>query len=362
MNSEEQVVEFRVTDTGIGIPPEYLSQIFQPFIQVDSSLSRRYAGTGLGLSIVQRIVHLHGGGIQVESEVGRGSCFTVTLPWHPVSNQEDYPLPETLLQEGGIQNALVVEDSGAAASQIKRYLAELGATSVIHPVGEGALNIALRVKPDVIVLDILLPDCSGWEVLNELKAHPQTQSIPVIIISVVDERSRSLDMGAIEHLLKPLSRQKFYQALNRLFANVNPPNPETALIIAATELSQAPRVLLAEDDEANILSLLNYLEAYHFQVMLARNGLEAVKMAKQHQPDVILMDIQMPEMDGLEAIIQIRADLQSRYIPIIALTALAMPGDLERCLNAGANDYLAKPVKLKQLLQKIIQLLPQGSN
>lgn len=361
MNMPQQAVEFQVTDTGIGIAPENLNHIFQPFIQVDSSLSRSYDGTGLGLSIVRRIVELHGGGIRVESEVGRGSCFTVILPWHPMSAQPDLPAPEPLRNKVEIHNVLVVEDSSPAASQIKQYLAEIGATSVIHPVGKGALDVALRVSPDVIVLDILLPDCSGWEVLNELKAHSQTQLIPIIVISVVDDRTRSLHGGAIEHLLKPLSRQQFYQALNRLFANVQVPSPEMALIIAATELASRPKVLLAEDNETNITVVLNYLEAHNFQVILARTGIEAVQMAKQHQPDVILMDIQMPDMDGLEATRQIRADQQTHSIPIIALTALAMPGDLERCLEAGANDYLAKPVKLKQLLDKIIQRLPHPS-
>ncbi len=150
----------------------------------------------------------------------------------------------------------------------------------------------------------------------------------------------------------------FYQALNRLFANVQPPSPESALIIAAAELANRPKVLLAEDNESNIAVLLNYLEAHNFEIILARNGLEAVEMAKQNQPDIILMDIQMPDMDGLEATRQIRADGQIGSIPIIALTALAMPGDLERCLGAGANDYMAKPVKLKQLLEKIAQQLP----
>lgn len=359
MNMPQQAVEFQVTDTGIGIAPENLNQIFQPFIQVDSSLARRYTGTGLGLSIVHRIVELHGGSIRVESEVGRGSCFTVVLPWHPVSDPNDSPLPEPLLDEVEIHNVLVVEDSGPAANQIKKYLAEIGAASVIHPVGRGALDVALRVKPDMIVLDILLPDCSGWEVLSELKAHSQTQLIPIIVISVVDDRPRSLDRGAIEHLLKPLSRQKFHQALNRLFGNVQPPRPETALIIAATELANRPKVLLAEDNETNITVVLNYLEAHNFQVILARNGIEAVQMAKQNQPDIILMDIQMPDMDGLEATRQIRADRYINSTPIIALTALAMPGDLERCFEAGADDYMSKPVRLKELLAKITQRLPQ---
>lgn len=233
MNLPQQAVEFRVTDSGIGIAPEDLGQIFQPFIQVDSSLARYYTGTGLGLAIVQRIVDLHGGSIRVESEVGRGSCFTVILPWHPVSEPSHLPLPELSLPEGDVQQVLVVEDSGVAANQIKRYLAELGAASVIHPVGAGALTMALQVNPDMIVLDLLLPDCSGWEVLRELKAHPQTQSIPIIVISVVDERSRSLELGAADHLLKPLSRQTFFQALQRIYANVQPPSPDKALIIAS---------------------------------------------------------------------------------------------------------------------------------
>jgi CheY-like chemotaxis protein len=303
-------------------------------------------------------VDLHNGSITVESQVGHGSCFQVTLPWHPLSSPDEFiPLPEFPFQEGSIQQVLVVEDSSTAAGQIKRYLAELGATSVIHPVGRGAVEVALRVKPDVIVLDILLPDYSGWDVLTELKAHPQTRHIPIIVISVIDDRARSLELGAAEHLLKPLSRPKLFQALSRIFAKVQSPNPETALIVMATVSLQAPKILLAEDNEANITTMMSYLEAHDFQVFLARNGLEAVQIAQQHQPDLILMDIQMPTMDGLEAIRQIRAEAATQSIPIIALTALAMPGDLERCIAAGANHYLAKPVKLKQLLELIADYL-----
>lgn len=254
MNSLQQAIEFQVTDSGIGIAPENLSQIFQPFIQVDSSLSRRYPGTGLGLSIVQRIVDLHGGSIRVESELGQGSCFTVILPWHPLSYQDNTLLPELLLPE------------------------------------------------------------------NEL-----------------------------DHI-------------NRTCVNVQPPIPATALTIAATESFQAPRVLLAEDNEANIKTLISYLEIHNFQILLARNGLEAVQRAKQDRPNLILMDIQMPVMDGLEATRQIRADARTCAIPIIALTALAMPGDLDRCLDAGANAYLAKPVRLKQLLEVVTQHLPNAKD
>ncbi|MBD2355963.1 response regulator [Tolypothrix sp. FACHB-123] len=363
MNFPQQAVKFRVMDTGIGIAATDMNKLFQPFVQLDSSLSRRYPGTGLGLSLVRRIVDLHGGSIKVESELGQGSCFSVLLPWHPLQTQDQLPfVSDTELKDIVMQQALVVEDSTAAASQIKHYLAQMGATSIIHPVGEGAVQLAVRVKPDVIVLDLLLPDCSGWEVLIALKEHSQTKHIPVIVISVVDRRSRSLELGAAEHILKPLSRQKFYQALSQIFANVQQPNLQTALVIAAMESSQKPRVLLAEDNEANITTVMSYLEAHNFQVILARNGIEAVQMAKQHQPSLILMDIQMPEMDGLAAIKQIRADTQTQPIPIIALTALAMPGDEQRCLDAGANKYLAKPVRLRHLLELMNELLSQVSS
>ncbi|MBD2341132.1 response regulator [Calothrix sp. FACHB-156] len=363
MNLSEQTVEFRVIDTGIGIAAADMSKLFQPFVQLDSSLSRRYPGTGLGLSLVRRIVDLHGGSIRVESELGLGSCFSVILPWHPLQEYDDLPLvAQTALKDVVMQQALVVEDSTAAASQIKHYLAEIGATSVIHPVGQGALQVALRVKPDLIVLDLLLPDCSGWEVLTKLKTHSETYHIPVIVISVVDKRSRSLELGAAEHILKPLSRQKFYQVLRQIFTNVQQPNLQTALVIAAMESSQKPRILLAEDNEANIATIMSYLEAHNFQIILARNGREAVQMAKQHQPNLILMDIQMPDMDGLEATRQIRADIQNQAVPIIALTALAMPGDEQRCLDAGATAYLPKPVKLRNLLDLINQHLSQTNN
>ncbi|MBD2163371.1 response regulator [Calothrix membranacea FACHB-236] len=362
MHLPEQTVEFQVIDTGIGIAAADMNKLFQPFVQLDSSLSKRYPGTGLGLSLVRRIVDLHGGSIRVESELGKGSCFSVILPWHSLQEDDDLPLAlQTIVQDISMQQALVVEDSTAAANQIKHYLAEMGATSIIHPVGQGALQLALRVKPDVIVLDLLLPDCSGWEVLTKLKTHSQTQHIPVIVISVVDKRSRSLELGAAEHILKPLSRQKFYQALRQIFANVQQPNLQTALVIAAMESSQKPIILLAEDNEANIATIMSYLEAHNFQIILARNGREAVQMAKQHRPNLILMDIQMPDMDGLEATRQLRADIQNQAVPIIALTALAMPGDEERCLEAGATAYLPKPVRLRNLLDLINEHLSQTS-
>jgi PAS domain S-box-containing protein len=223
---------FQVIDTGIGIAPQDLQQLFQPFVQVDSALNRQYEGTGLGLALVKQIVELHGGQVIAESEVGKGSRFTVALPYD--TSQSSTP-----------------EATPTATNSLTTSLAQ-----------------------DV--------------------------------------------------------------------------NPENAI---------APLILLAEDNEANIQTFSSYLIATNYRVIIARNGEEAVVMAKANSPDIILMDIQMPSMDGLEATKQIRLDPDLINIPIIAMTALAMEGDRERCLEAGANDYLSKPVKLRQLKLLIQQVL-----
>ncbi|MBD0343415.1 MAG: response regulator, partial [Coleofasciculus sp. Co-bin14] len=354
---DSEILQFKVIDTGIGIAAENIDKLFKPFVQLDSSLSRRYAGTGLGLALVRRIAELHGGSITLESEVGHGSCFTVTLPWKQpdrnlVSEQE-----QTELELPTLQQALIVEDSDAAAKHIARYLGELGCAAHIHPQGEGAVEAVLRVDPEVIILDLLLPNLSGWEVLEQLKADPQTQNIPVLVISVMDERSRAKELGASEYLLKPISRQQLQSALRKVLSTAPQQSGNTALVVMSQTPRHSPLVLLAEDNEANISTMMDYLQIQGYQVSVARNGVEAVQQAKQHKPDLILMDIQMPEMDGLEATYRIRSEADLAAIPIIAITALAMPGDRERCLAAGAVDYLTKPVSLKQLVNIIEQHL-----
>ncbi len=218
-----------VSDTGIGIAPENLKKLFQPFIQIDASLNRQYEGTGLGLTIVKQIVELHGGSINVDSELGAGSCFKIDLPY------------------------------------------------------------------------------------NSLSSFPKEMETP----AEVSVRANLEQSGSF------------------------------------------PLILIAEDNEANIITVLSYLEAKGYRVIIANNGEEAVSLARTEKPDIILMDIQMPGMDGLAATKKIREDPEIAHIPIIALTALAMSDDRERCLAAGANDYLSKPVKLKQLANIIQSFLPQ---
>ena len=227
-NTNQSSVRITVIDTGIGIAPEHLDKLFQRFVQIDSSLNRKYEGTGLGLALVQRIVELHGGTVEVSSEFGRGSQFTVALP---------------------------CEESPRITPK---------------PIAQNPLNLELKSEE-------------------------------------VSMRSRL--------------------------------------------------ILLAEDHQANIETISSYLKAHGYRLIVAENGQEAVDMNQTHHPDIILMDIQMPVMNGLEAIQQIR-QLGGNHIPIVAMTALAMPGDREKCLNAGANEYISKPVKLKELNMLIQSLCP----
>lgn len=378
-DDDRQAVHLTIWDTGIGIPAEKISQLFQPFVQLDSSLSRRYAGTGLGLALVHRMVELHGGSISLDSDgiPGRGSRFTVSLPLKAQPETQTDKLTVTGLDSASIspiQRVLLIEDSPVVANQYARYLKEMGTEVVLHLQGEGAVAQALEVKPDVIILDILLPDMPGWEVLAQLKQEPNTRHIPVVIASVLDEHATGATLGATDYLVKPISRQQLRQVLQRVSlggvlckakaVNKDEADSHETLATPITASKETtPLLLLAEDNEANINTLSDYLLNRGYRIIVARNGREAVTRTKEEKPDLVLMDIQMPELNGLEAIRFLRAESDSATgkVPIIALTALAMPGDRQRCLTAGANDYMSKPVSLKKLAAAIeTQLKQQG--
>ncbi|GET39632.1 response regulator [Microseira wollei] len=350
---EREIVQFSVVDTGIGIAPQDINKLFRPFVQLEGALNRRYAGTGLGLALVRQVVELHGGSISLESEVGKGSRFTVSVPWRQkseaIAHQEScisYPYCFNLNQ------VLIVEDSAPAAEQVAHYLLELGVKNyTIHSLGTGTTAAALQLNPDAIILDLQLPDRSGWDVLAQLRSEQKTQHIPILIVSVADEPARTGDLGVCEYLVKPFSRHQFQLALRKLIAKRDATdNPKPAA-------ETTPLILLAEDSETTIYTIVEYLEVKGYRMATALNGIQAVQMTKQLKPDLVLMDIQIPEMDGLEATRQIRADGEIAATPIIALTSLALPGDREKCLEAGATEYLTKPVSLKKLTEAIAQFV-----
>ncbi|WP_129628957.1 response regulator [Candidatus Oscillochloris fontis] len=352
------VLDMTVADTGMGITAEEMQRLFKPFIQLDSGLTRQHEGTGLGLALVRRLAELHGGSVALESTPGVGSRFTVSLPYRQMDTSTP-TITTDVLAWIKFRSALVIEDSETSGEQIARYLGELRIEATIHSRGAGALERVVALHPDVIFLDLQMPDQSGWDVLAQLKADPQVRSIPVIIISVVDDRIRGIASGASAYLVKPISRDVLRQTLSSIGTSANSSSPFNDPIEALPSIPETPiaRILLAEDNEINITAIGDYLSDKGYDLTVARNGREAVALANEIHPDLILMDIQMPELDGLSAIRQLRANPVFAKTPIIALTALAMPGDRERCLAAGANEYMAKPVSLRSLVTMMNQLL-----
>jgi PAS domain S-box-containing protein len=348
----EGVVRFTVWDTGIGIAPENAGKLFHAFTQIDSGLTRAQEGTGLGLALVAKLAELHGGSVALESGPGRGSRFIVTLPQILATAPA---LKAALHDEPDRRNyrrALVIEDDPTSGAILVNYLTELGLDSVLRVRGEASVEAVLRERPDVILLDIMLPGENGWVVLNKLKKHPGTRDIPVVVVSVVDEPQKSHSLGAEAHFTKPVTRTQIAGFLQRAVPTRVTPAPPCAPLPSA-----GPSILLAEDNKANVQTIGDYLEDKGYMMHYATNGLVAVKSAREIRPALILMDIQMPVMDGLAAIQEIRADATTKNIPIVALTALVMPGDRERCLAAGATDYMSKPVSLKELAALVARLL-----
>jgi PAS domain S-box-containing protein len=350
----EDVVQFTVWDTGIGIAPENARKLFRAFTQIDSGLSRTQEGTGLGLALVAKLVELHGGSVALESELGQGSRFIVTLPQIAAAPVRE-SAPKDKTDRRGCHRALVVEDDPTSGAILVKYLTELGLDSVLHVRGEESVEAVLRERPDVILLDIMLPGDSGWVVLVRLKERPDTRDIPVAVISVVDEPQKSHALGAAAHFTKPVTRAQLAGFLQRTAVEPLPPT----LPCDPPPSPTGPIILLAEDNPANVQTIGGYFEDKGYAMHYATNGLVAVKLARELRPALILMDIQMPVMDGLAAIREIRTDAALKDVPIVALTALVMPGDRERCLAAGATNYLSKPVSLKALAELVKRLLPR---
>jgi PAS domain S-box-containing protein len=309
-------IQFRVRDNGIGISEENLDQLFKPFRQIDSTLARAYNGAGLGLSLVKHMSELHGGSVSVESRLGEGSSFIVSIPWRTRFEEvrehdtNEHPaLNSTTLKRK--RSALVIEDCAESAEQISRYLEESEYEVSVVETGELALLAAVRDVPDLIILDILLPGISGWTVLERLRKNQRTSSVPVVIVSVVDERENSKKCGADGYIVKPIGREIFFDGLERSGVALETRSRPTAVAShePVSRKRDKPWVLLAEDNEENIRIFSEYLTANKIRIFVAKNGVEAIEGALKHEPDLILMDVQMPVMDGLEAIRRIRADV-----------------------------------------------------
>jgi len=354
-------VRFRVRDTGIGISDEQLATIFDEFTQADASMTRRYGGTGLGLAISRKLVALMGGQLSVTSEVGRGSEFSFTLRL-PVERSAAAATPGRAVSLGG--RRLLVVDDNETNRRILRDM--LGAEGVaVHEAARADAGLtALRRAAaagtpfDIAILDAQMPDQDGFELAAAVRADPDLAATKLLILTSAGQRGdgeRCRQMGIQAYLTKPIARADLIEAVGTVLLEAPPAGAAPALITrhSIAESRHTLRILLAEDNLVNQQVATAMLVKRGHQVDVVGNGREAVDAIGAHDYDLVLMDIQMPEMDGFAATQAIRALPRGRSLPIIALTAHALSGERERCLERGMTGYLAKPFKAHDLFAAI---------
>jgi signal transduction histidine kinase/DNA-binding response OmpR family regulator/PAS domain-containing protein len=331
-------LELTVSDTGIGISEADQAQLFRPFSQIDSSLARRYQGTGLGLVMVQRLADIHGGKVALHSVQGQGSTFTVWLPWRdsaqglaeaePQPLSVDAPAPLLRTPTGSQPLALVVEDDDKSAELLRLQLDSAGFRVVRAATAEAALELATREAPDLVTLDINLPGINGWEFLQGFRQLPQFAKIPVVIVSVIADRSRGLSLGVNQVLQKPVGREELVRALHALGF------PCGAL--------QQQTVLLIDDDPNAVQLLTNYLTPAGFKLLSAFGGQEGIEVAKRQLPDVIVLDLMMPEVNGFDVVDALKLNPRTAAIPIIILTAQSISTKERALLGTDVQQVMEK--------------------
>ena len=349
--------KFCVTDNGIGIDEADWESVFQAFHQVDGSQSREYDGTGLGLALTKRIVELHGGSIWLESEKNKGSSFFFTLPMA----KEDITEPEAAVSEIERPDAemvsapkrnrekavvLVVEDDAHSYELIATYLEEAGYETARAATAEQALHMAHTIRPSIIALDIILPDRDGWSVLQQLKASPDTSHIPVVITSVLQDEDTAFSLGASDYIVKPVHRKELIECVERL-----------RTISAEGKISS----ILVVDDDADFVNVLAaMLEDELFSVGRAYTGLQGIEVASKEKPDLIFLDLILPDISGFEVVEFLKMSEATKEIPIIIITGKNLTPEEKRLLNGkieaaarkghhGKHDFLGEIKRVERL-------------
>jgi PAS domain S-box-containing protein len=341
-------ITFEVSDTGIGMTKEQMGKLFRAFQQADSSTTRKFGGTGLGLAISRRFCQIMNGDITVRSEPGQGTTFTMRIPVEVVQQptegqakpeQEALRITESLPASAAV--VLVIDDDALVADLLRRTLVKDGYRVEYAENGEKGLQLARQLRPDAITLDVMMPGMDGWQVLTHLKSDPELADIPVILLSIVNDRKTGFALGATEYLTKPLDRERLTSVLGRI------------------SNGRGSRLALVVDDLPENRELLRgALESDGWTVEEAGNGLEALDRLEQRRPDAILLDLMMPEMDGIAFVERLRASERNRSIPVLVVTAKDItPVDRQR-LSGGVQAIMQKgAVDLSELVSQTRALL-----
>ncbi|MCD9023223.1 MHYT domain-containing protein [Cohnella silvisoli] len=338
---------FSVKDTGIGMTPEQVEKLFQPFSQADSSTTRKYGGTGLGLAISQSFCNIMGGDINVESAPGQGSTFTCWLPAFPAGESPITDTPETIrenVHENNQVSILLIDDEPVNQQLMRRYLAKEGWTLAFAESGQEGLRLSKQLRPKVICLDILMPSMDGWSVLSALKSDPELADIPVVITSMTDDKQLGYSLGASEFLTKPLHKERLVSVMDKYISN-----------------RADHAVLVIEDDETTSEMMTKLLRKEGYSVTQAQNGRIALECMARETPNLILLDLMMPEMDGFQFIAELRKQETWSDIPIVVVTAKSITLEDRLKLNGFAKGVIQKgSFDHKSLLTEIRRFIEVG--
>jgi PAS domain S-box-containing protein len=354
-------LHFAVRDTGIGIQPELMKHLFQAFSQADPSTARRYGGTGLGLAISKRLAEMMGGRIWAESEPGKGSTFhfTIQAKAAPDVRRPSLPIDPNILK---MKRVLVVDDNETNRDILSHHIRSWGMELVTAGSGREALDIISREgRFDLLLIDLQMPDMDGLTLSEQILNMPEACSLPMVMLSSSTE---DLDPGKTKQfravLLKPVKSSLLYNTFIEIFSPADTDSTSAQAEKTRSEFDPGMgerhplRILLAEDNPTNQILTLAMLERLGYRADVAGNGVEVLKTLQRQFYDVVLMDVQMPEMDGLEATREVRSSFDPACQPrIIALTADAMKEDRERCLAAGMDDYVSKPIQVNELISAL---------
>lgn len=341
----KQAICFDVKDTGIGISEEQQGKLFQAFTQADPSITRKYGGTGLGLTITKNLCTILNGNIRVNSELDKGSTFTVTLP---VETEEDTQLPDNPyeVKKKVYKNAvLVIDDEVDVRDMYSRMIKKAGYPVMVAASGEEGLQMAQRFNPKLITLDIFMPGMDGWAVLSKLKSDKKLRDIPVLISSINEDKQLGFSLGATEFITKPVDRDHLIKLLN--------------IYVKTETLREQGTILIVEDDENTRLLMKEIVLKTEYEPIIATNGQEALEWLEIENPHMILLDIVMPVMNGFEFINEIQSDDKWRDIPVIVLTSKDLTQEERLLLTGRAKAIFQKgAISQKQLLEELRKRLP----